>query len=220
MIFSVVFAQDFEKGLNQTLNQVVSLIKTLGILPNFKEYCEGDVLDCDYFRGYLIIMTGFFMLMDVVASLNPYISFAFAFFVSGWLFNQVPELFSIQNSSIIFRYSFAVMLTYVLFEYIFSFFWGVSKRTREMLVLSTSLIAVFFLDISRLWKTIESFIGSVNTIGFIIFILFLLSMRFFNTYFTLMRVRGALNLRYKAIYTRTAEIAKRAGREMVRGGRR
>jgi len=213
LIFSIAYAQSSFGFAKDLLTQFSPVLKSIGVIPDFG-ICEGEVTSCDYFRGYLVVFLAFFMLLDVVVGINTYLSLLLSFAITGWLFNRVPEIFSVEASGILFRYSFAVMLAYVLFEYLFSFFWGISKRTRDMLVLSTSLMAVFLFDISNLWKVVEGFITGMSTGGFIGFLLFLFLMRIFNAYFSLMRTRAVMELRTKALSAKARQEAMGTGKKL------
>ncbi|MBR9680275.1 MAG: hypothetical protein GOU98_00430 [Candidatus Altiarchaeota archaeon] len=166
--------------------------------------CVGNsclISDCnplsqDKTRAYFMILLLLFMAFSIVIGLSNMPSSIFSFFITSFLFNNIPSLFEVAAAQGLFEYVFSALFIFLWTDYILQYMWAISPMTRLFLEASVTLIALFFMSIGAVYERIawmlEFFLG---TVGFIMFMFFMLGMHFFNAFISLTNVKAARNLR-------------------------
>ena len=170
---------DFIEPLAENLHK-------FGIIPRL------DSFTSESSRAFFIILILMWLVFSVAIGLGDLPSAVFSFFLSSWLYNNIPSLFVPSSAQGLFSYVFSALFIFIWVDYIFKYLWSVSRTTKLFLEASITMIAVMFMEFSNIYAMIADWIGIVLSVfGFIAFILFLTVMKVFNAYFSLMNIRAA-----------------------------
>ena len=184
-------AQDF-LGFNasEIVGFVSSGLKNVGLIPDLQSFASEST------KAFFIILILMWIVFNIAAGLPDIPSAVFAFFASSWLYNKVPLLFEMSTAQGLFQYLFSALFIFVWVDYILRYVWAVSRTTKLFLDASITMIAVMFLDFTNIFDLIQGWITTMLTgVGFVMFLFFLLGLRVFNTYFSLMNLKSSRDLR-------------------------
>ena len=155
-----------------------------------------DSFTSDSARAFFIVLILMWLIFSVAINFGDFPSAIFSFFITSLLYNSIPTLFSIDPVTGLFKYIFSALFIFVWTDYIMKYVWALSRPTKLFLETSITMIAVMFMEFGNVFEIIQGWIGLViSWIGFIAFLAFLTVMRIFNTYFSLMNIKAAKDVR-------------------------
>ena len=195
-LIAPVFAQEAEETagiplLQGPLDAVFGFLNSSKLLPQLN--AENNE---DQFLAFLMFAVLVWMVLDLFfGNLNSLMKFVFAFVVTSFFFKIVNALFTTHVVEQVFALIFSGMFVLILTEFFIGFAWGISHGTRRLISISVAVIAMVSLNFTQIYQEISALITGLSWAGMALFILFMIAMRIFNTFFSMMRFKAARELR-------------------------
>ena len=176
--------------VKEILGQITTGLKGVGLVPDLQGFDDAST------KAFFIILILMWMVFSIAIGLDDLPAAIFSFFITSVLFNKLPALFVTDTTIGLFIHAFSALFIFIWVDYILHYMWGISSTTKLFLDASITMVAVMFLNFTNVFTIIEGWITlMLSWVGFFMFILFMLGMRVFNTYFSLMNIKSAKDIR-------------------------
>ncbi|MBR9681953.1 MAG: hypothetical protein GOV00_04110 [Candidatus Altiarchaeota archaeon] len=147
------------------------------------------------FLAFIMFAIMVWMILDIFFGATTMVKFIFTFAISTFFFNRVNALFTQVIIEQIFILVFSAMFIFIFTDFLLGFAWSFSAKTKHLLNLAVTAIAVVSLNFTQVYSQISDYITALSWGGFILFIIFMVVMRLFNTFFSIMRMKPARDIR-------------------------
>lgn len=198
--------------VSEIFSSISTGLKGVGLVPDL------DGVDSEQTKAFVIVIVLLWMVYNIAIGLPDLPSAILAFFTSSFLFNKVPSLFvsSAAESTVmgLFEHTFSALFVFIWVDYILHYVWALSRTTKLFVNAAVTMMAVMFMNFTNIFVIMKGWIDiMLSTTGFILFLIFMMGMRIFNTYFSMMNIRSARTMRRGAGAGYT--MAKKAAQETV-----
>lgn len=208
--------------VDEILGSMASGMEGVGLVPNLAGACEEcadgecDYMPCDSARpgswnralwdwkptrAYFTIFFLLWMVFSVAIGFDDTVSVIFSFFLSSLMFNHLPGLFVATGQGELvaqglFEYAFSALFMFVLTDYLLGYMWAMTQTTRLLLDAAITMMAVMFMNFTNLFRLMSFWVDTMLAgWGLVLFLLFMMGMKFFNTYSSMMNIGVARKLR-------------------------
>jgi len=194
------------------LERIMRFLNSSNMLPQFDiENNAGQ------FQAFIMFAILVWMVLDIFFGAKSLVNFIFTFAISVFFFNRLNALFTPAVVEQIFTLVFSALFVFIFTDFLMGFAWGFSRKTRSLLNLAVTAVAVTVLNFTHIYDQVAAYITTLSWGGFAVFIGFMILMRVFNTFFSMMRMKPAIALRSKGAATtghKKAEHQKEFAAEM------
>jgi hypothetical protein len=174
----------------EIIGTISSGLKGIGLVPDLQSFGAPET------KAFFVVLLLMWMVFSVAVGLGDLPSAILAFFLSSLAFNHVPSLFVLTTAQGVFEYVFSALFIFVWVDYLLRYMWGITATTKLLLDAAVTMVAVMFLNFTNIYAVISGWVQSMlSVVGFVMFMVFMLGMRIFNAYFSLMNVSEARGLR-------------------------
>jgi len=235
--------------MQEIMGTITGGMAGVGLVPDFKgacESCESVGPDCEYgvecnpsagaawgkglwewgpTRAFFIIFFLVWMVFSIAVGIGDLPSAILSFFSASFLFNALPPLFVPGVAQGMFEYAFSALFMFIWVDYLLRYMWAMTQTTKLLLDAAITMMAIMFMNITNIFETMELWISSVLSVwGLVLFFVFMIGMKFFNTFSSLMNIQCVREMRTAGAsdygQARTGAEKEIAQREQIRGGGR
>ncbi len=188
-------------------------LKGVGLVPDLQSFDRPET------KAYFIVFFLLWMVFSIAIGLPDIPSGILSFFAASFLFNRVPSLFVPVTAMGLFEYVFSALFIFVWVDYIMHYMWAISRTTKLFIDAAVTMMAVMFMNSTNIFAIMSGWVeGMISGVGFIIFMIFLMAMKVFNTYFSFMNLASARGLRRagaRAVMEKEKEVEKTVASQQV-----
>ena len=199
LAFSGVFAQTKKEGdflteapsfIAKPLDTIIKMLDQYHLLPDLDIENDPSGVKAFFMFGLMV-----WMVLDIYFQMSTIINIFVTFAITSFFFNVVNYMFAPETVQQIFTLVFSALFIYVFTDFILKYVFGLTQKTKLLLKLSVTAIAVAGMSFTDVYRKIAGYVTGASTLGYIIFFAFLIVMRFFNMFFSMMRLSTAKDFR-------------------------
>ncbi|HDR53355.1 MAG TPA: hypothetical protein ENN60_01625 [archaeon] len=172
------------------LQDVLQAVRASGFLPNLNPN-----EDSDQFRAFIMFALLVWMVIEVYFEAGKVMNVIFTLAITLGFFKLTQTFFTTTVVEQVFSLVFSALFIFLVTDFLLGFAWGISARTRLLFNVSVTAIAVAVLNFTSIYVRVSNFIIGLSWGGVAGFLILMVVMRLFNSFFSMMRMSTAVELR-------------------------